>query len=219
MQIRKETRVHTKLRVLASIGGATVGLLMLATPAFATAITSPSANPYTVPGDATGAPQPFTVTGSGFTPSTQVYIEQCDGVSPTVSGYDPSEHCDVGTSPSGFSVQSDGVVTFLSTSSNFKFRPVKGLSPQGLFTCGAPSDTDPNDGTPYFENCQVRVASSRTAVTSDQQYFTMVMPDAVTPPPDTPEAPFAILLPVGGVAAAAAFLTIRNRRGNRPVAA
>ena len=219
MQIRKETRVHTKLRVLASIGGATVGLLMLATPAFATAITAPSSNPFTVSGDATGAPQPFTVTGSGFTAGSQVYVEQCDGVSPTAANYDPSEHCDIGTSPSGATVASDGTVTFPSTVNNFKFRPVKGVSPQSLFTCGAPSDTDPNDGIPYFENCQVRIATSRTATTSDQVYLTMVMPDAVTPPPDTPEAPFAILLPVGGVVAAGAFLTIRNRRGDRPAAA
>ena len=40
-----------------------------------------------------------------------------------------------------------------------------------------------------------------------------------TPPPSTPEAPMAILLPVGGVLAAGAYFGIRKYRADRPAAA
>jgi len=217
--IRKEARVHKKLRVLASLGGAAVGMMLMASPASAGTITSPSTNPYAVPGDATGTPQSFTVSGSGFTAGQQVYIEQCDGVPSSAAGWTPTEHCDLGTSPSAVIVSAGGTVTFPANDSNFGFTPFKGLSPQGLFTCGSPADTDPNDGLPYFENCQVRIATSVTAVTADQAFITLTLPDASTPPPSTPEAPLAILLPVGGVAAAGAFLAIRKRRTSGPLAA
>jgi hypothetical protein len=192
---------------------------MMATPAFAGNVTTPSANPYTVPGDATGAPQSFTVTGSGFTQGQQIYIEQCDGVSSTTPGWSPTEHCDLGTSPATATVGAGGTVTFPANDNNLGFTPFKGLSPQGLFTCGSPADTDPNDGLPYFENCQVRISSSNTNSTADQAFFTITLPDASTPPPSTPEAPYALLLPLGGVAAAGAFFTVRKRRGSASVAA
>lgn len=195
----------------------TLGLM--ATPALAGTITSPSANPYTVPGDATGTPQSFTVSGSGFTQGQQVYIEQCDGVPSSTAGWSPTEHCDLGTSPAAVTVGAAGTVTFPANNANFGFTPFKGLSPQGLFTCGSPADTDPNDGLPYFENCQVRISTSNTAVTADQAFFTLTLPDAETPPPSTPEAPYAVLLPVGGVAAAGAFLYLKKRRAPGSLAA
>ncbi|CAN5713990.1 hypothetical protein BH10ACT1_BH10ACT1_05500 [soil metagenome] len=210
--------MHKQLRVLATLGGAAISLLLLATPAFAGTITSP-ASPFTVPGDATGTPQSFTVNGSGFTPGTQVYIEQCDGVSPTSAGWLPTEHCDLGTSPSARIVPASGNVTFPANDNNWGFQPFKGLSPQGMFTCGSATDTDPNDGLPFFKNCTVRISTSNANATADQAFVTLVLPDAETPPPSTPEAPFAILLPVGGVAAAGAFLFLKKRRAPSSIAA
>ena len=217
--IRKETRVHKTLRVLASLGGAAISLVLLATPAGAGSITTPSSNPFTVPADGTGTPQSFTVSGTGFTQGTQVYIEQCDGVAPSAPGWTPTEHCDLGTSPSAVVVGASGNVTFPANDNNFGFTPFKGLSPQGMFTCGAPADTDPNDGLPYFENCQVRISTSNAVVTADQAFVTMTLPDAATPPPSTPEAPYAVLLPAGAVVAGGAFLFLRKRRAAGPLAA
>lgn len=212
--------MRKKSRVLASLGGAAVGVVLMAAPAFAGSITSPSSNPYTVPGDATGTPQSFTVSASGFTAGQQVYIEQCDGVAPSTSGWNPTEHCDLGTSPSAVIADSSGNVSFPANNANFGFTPFKGLSPQGLFTCGSPTDTNPNDGLPFYKNCQVRVSTSNTSVTSDQTFFTITLPDAETPPPSTPEAPYAVLLPLGAAATAGgAFLYLRKRRGDDPVAA
>jgi hypothetical protein len=204
--------VHKKLRVLASLGGIVAGIVLLATPALAGTITTPSSSPYTVPGDATGTPQSFTVSASGFTAGQQVYIEQCDGVPSTSPGWNPTEHCDLGTSPSARTADASGNVTFTANDPNFGFTPFKGLSPQGLFTCGAPGDTDPSDGIPYFEDCQIRVSTSNTAVTADQSFLTITLPDAETPPPSTPEAPYAVLLPVAGVLAAGAYFGIRKFR-------
>ncbi|WP_426573592.1 hypothetical protein [Aquihabitans sp. McL0605] len=207
------------LRVLATLGGAAVSLMLMAGPASAGSVTSPSSNPYTVAGDATGTPQSFTISGTGFPVGSTVYVEQCDGVASTTSGWSPTDHCDLGTSPAGKIADASGNVTFTAKDPNFGFVPFKGLSPQGIFSCGASSDTDPGDGYPFFKNCQIRLSTSNGAVTSDQTLFTINLPNAETPPPSTPEAPYALLLPLGGVAAAAGFLTIRNRRASHSAAA
>ena len=69
---------------------------MLASTAGA-AITTPGTSPFVVPGDAAGTPQAFTVVGTGFTPNSNVFVEQCDGVAPTAPGWTPTEHCDLGS--------------------------------------------------------------------------------------------------------------------------
>ena len=212
--------MHTKLRAFAAAGAAAVaGILMLAVPAYAGSVTTPSSNPFTVPGDTAGTPQSFTITATGYTPGTLVYVEQCDGTPSTAPGWQPTENCDLGTSPAGKIADTNGTVTFTANDANWGFTPFKGLSPQGLFTCGSPTDTNPNDGLPFSKACQVRVSTSNTTVTADQTFFTITLPDAETPPPSTPEAPYAVLLPLGAVAVGGTFLLFRKRRGDGPVAA
>lgn len=203
--------MRKQLRTFVAMGAVVAGALCLATPAFAGSFTSPSTNPYTVPGDSTGAPQSFTVTVSGFTPGQQVYVEQCDGVASTSAGYQVTTHCDLGSSPSAAIVKSDGTATFPANDPNLGFVAFKGISPQGQFNCLSPNDTDPGGGIPSYRNCQLRVSTNNTAVTGDQVYTTLTLPDASTPPPATPEAPFAVLLPVGAAVVGAGFFLNRRR--------
>ncbi|MCU1454091.1 MAG: hypothetical protein JWN46_2237 [Acidimicrobiales bacterium] len=203
--------MRTQLRVLVAAGAASIGSLLVVAPALAGNITTPSTNPFTVPGDTTGAPQAFTVTGSGFTAGQQIYVEQCDGVAPTTPGYQVTTHCDLGSSPSAAIADSSGNVTFPAADPNLGFTPFKGVSPQGQFNCLAPNDATPSNGLSSYRNCQLRLSSNNTATTGDQAFITMTLPDAATPPPATPEAPYAVLLPLGAVAVGGGLYLNRRR--------
>ncbi|MGZ6996560.1 MAG: hypothetical protein ACXVIM_15225, partial [Acidimicrobiia bacterium] len=128
------------------VGG--VGLVLAAGPASAATITSPTGDPFVVPGNAAGNPQPFTVTASGYSAGSQVFIEQCDGTPPTATGWDPTTNCDLGASPAPATADAGGVVTFPAADPNFSFHPFKGASPQGLFNCLAPGQASPGNGLP-----------------------------------------------------------------------
>src|SRR5262249_35516297 len=141
--------------------------------AFAGTITTPSTNPFTVQADSNHNPLPFTINATGFTAGTQVFVEQCDGVSPTAPGWSPVIDCDLGSSPAPALVNSQGNVTFPSTDRNHAFHPFKGVSPQGLFNCLASGQADPNNGLKSFTNCQVRVSSNNTVPTGDQAFLTL----------------------------------------------
>ncbi|MGZ6975943.1 MAG: putative Ig domain-containing protein, partial [Acidimicrobiia bacterium] len=180
------------------VGG--VGLVLAAGPASAATITSPTGDPFVVPGNAAGNPQPFTVTASGYSAGSQVFIEQCDGTPPTATGWDPTTNCDLGASPAPATADAGGVVTFPAADPNFSFHPFKGASPQGLFNCLAPGQASPGNGLPDFTNCQFRVSSNNSASTSDQVFRTMTLPAAAatsppgftgTPPAGTVGTPYS----------------------------
>ena len=94
----------------------------------ATVITAPTGNPFVVPGNAGGDPLPFTVTTTGFAADTSVYIEQCDGVSPTAIGWDPTTNCDLGSSPAPVvsdlsAISATNVSLGVLVGSHFELRP------------------------------------------------------------------------------------------------
>jgi len=159
------------------------GVFVGAPEAFAaTAITSPTGNPFVVPSSG-GQPQAFTISATGFAADTDVFVEQCDGVAPTTVGWDPTQNCDLGSSPAPAHSNSSGAVTFSSTDPNHRFTPFKNASPQGLFNCLSPSDPSPNNGTPDFRNCKIRVSTNNTLGTSDQVFLNIQLPNAVNSPP------------------------------------
>jgi hypothetical protein len=200
------------LRLLVVIGGGAIASALIAAPAFAGSISSPSGNPYSWPGDASGTPTYQNVTVTGFTPVSNVFIEQCDGSNPSAAGWDPTEHCDLLTSPSPLATNASGGGTFLASDANHRFRPFKGASPDGLFNCVATGESAPPNGLQTFTNCKIRVSSNNTATTGDQAFLTLSLPASGEPPPDTPEVPFAVALPLGAAAIGGAFLIIRKRR-------
>lgn len=166
-----------------------VGLYASATPAGAATITAPTGNPFVVPGDVGGNPLKFTVSASGFAVSTNVFVEQCDGASPTSVGWDPTTNCDLGSSPAPVVSDGSGNVTFDMNDLNHGFQPFKGASPQGLFNCLSPNDPSPANGLPDHRNCQIRVSSNNAAATADQVFLRIALPDD----PDTvPPAPLKI---------------------------
>ena len=66
-------------------------------------------------------------------------------------------------------------------------RRSKGESPQALFNCLSPDQAALGvvNSLPDFRNCQVRLSTSNTNATSDQQFLDLTLPD------DVWEAPFA----------------------------
>jgi hypothetical protein len=164
---------------MAHIAAGLLPLVLGAGAAVAATITAPTGNPFVVPGDASGNPQPFTVSASGFTHDQLVYVEQCDGIPPTAQGWSPTANCDLGSSPAAAIASASGDVTFAAADPNHGFHPFKGASPQGLFNCLSPHDPSPNNGLPDFRNCKIRVSTDNAAITADQAFLTIQLPDAV----------------------------------------
>jgi hypothetical protein len=111
---------------------------------------------------------------------TAVYVEQCDGTSPSAPGWDPTANCDLGTSPAAVYADANGNVTFSVTDSSHAFVPFVGASPQLLFNCVPSGTAAPNNGLESFTNCQVRVSSNNSMATADQQFFGLRLPSNAT---------------------------------------
>jgi hypothetical protein len=148
--------------------------------AWAGTITAPSgttSNPYVVPVDAHGNPVPFTITGSGWTKGALVYIEVCDGVSPTSSKWMPVGDCDSGSEPAGAIADAHGVVSFPATNHNYALHMFRGESPQELFNCISPHDPTLNDDQPTFRSCYIRMTTSDTTTNPTDAFLPVVLPD------------------------------------------
>jgi LPXTG-motif cell wall-anchored protein len=168
--------------------------------AAAGSITSPTGtpeHPFHVPADSHDDPVVFTIAGSGWSRGQPVYVEQCDGVPPTATGWDPAGDCDTETSPAAALADAHGNVTFLSTSHNYAAPVFRGASPQGLFNCLSPKQPDPHNGLPTFRTCQLRISSSNTNGTSDQAFISIVLPDSSHGYPATSQASVPGLGPPG----------------------
>ena len=153
---------------------------------------------FKVPSHPSQGLNPLTVTASGFTPGQQVFVEQCDGVPTTASGWDPTINCDSASSPSPLPADSSGSVTFDAASANHKFIPFRGTSPQGNFNCLAPADPPSTNGLLDYTNCRIRVSSNNAASTSDQRFFGLTVPAGV---PDAPTIGTASETSGGGIVA------------------
>jgi hypothetical protein len=200
-------------RALALAGGGAVLSLAFVGTSFATSIAAPTGNPYAVPQNATGDPQAFTVTVTGFSAGQSVYLEQCDGTDPASSGWSPATHCDVGTSPAAVIADGSGKATFEASDPNHAFHPVKGPSPSGAFNCLASGSPSPNNGVKDFTNCKLRASSNNTTATGDQVFLTLQLSGAGSAPPaQVAEVPIAIALPIGAVVVGGGFLWFRKRR-------
>ncbi len=120
--------------LLTVLTGSLAGTVAIAPSAGAATVTSPTGNPYVVPGNASGQPQAFTVSASGYAPDDQVFIEQCDGVAPTAVGWDPSQNCDLGSSPASAIASASGTVTFLATDVTMRSSPSRVRVPKACST-------------------------------------------------------------------------------------
>ena len=183
----RNNRVRKLLRVTTLIGVSFAGIVVSAAPASAaTSITAPSSNPFVVPKDAGGNPVPFTVSAAGFAATSNVFVEQCDGVAPTAVGWDPTTNCDLGSSPAAAIADGSGNVTFDTADVNHTLHPFKGSSPQGIFNCLSLNDPSPNNGLTDYRTCKIRVSTNNSAATADQVFLQLVLPDdpgTVVPPP------------------------------------
>jgi hypothetical protein len=179
MTERKRVLSRAGLVLVASIAASAFGVAS----AWAVTITEPSGSPVVAPVDPAGHLAPLPVSATGFPVRTAVYVEECDGTGPTMPRWDPTEHCDLASSPAAAYADADGSVTF---SASRAFVPFVGESPQSLFNCLPNGSPSPSNGLPSFTNCQVRVSSNNSAVTADQRFFGLRLPaNAANPPPRT----------------------------------
>lgn len=68
------TRRRVLVLVTTVVAGMT-GIIATAPSAFAGTVAAPTGNPFVVAGNASGQPQPFTVTASGYGAGSQVFID------------------------------------------------------------------------------------------------------------------------------------------------
>jgi hypothetical protein len=202
---------------------ATVGVALLAVPAFA-AFTTPSDNPHLVgnipSGPNAGKPAPFdvVVNGYGTAANTKVFEEICDGVDPTDPSWDVSLDCDTGTANSN-AIASGGVASFPAADANLHIKPFRGASPNGLFNCIAPGDPDPGNGLTTFggtqgSHCTLRTVQDTLQGTTNQQFLQLTLTPAGGGG-EVPEVPYAVILPLGALAVGGAFFFLRRRRATR----
>jgi hypothetical protein len=214
--------VRRFLSAVAVVATALAGLVVVTTgPAgAATSITAPTGNPFVVPHDVAGNPQAFDISVAGFAATTNVFVEQCDGVAPTALNWNPTAHCDIVTSPAPVISSAGGAATFGAADPNHGFSPFKGPSPQGLFNCLSPNDPASTNGLPDYRSCQIRISTNNTAVTGDQVFKTLQLPEDPNTPPPPP-----LKLTMGNVSVmegksgtrAIAFVVAMNRPSLNPV--
>jgi hypothetical protein len=173
-QVRRLFQATALLSVGAAIGFGAVVVSAGASPAPQTATN------LNITGNAIGQPLPVRIAASGFTPGSLVFVEQCDGTDPTGVGWSPTSNCDLGSSSSPSIADDSGKVVLSATDSNHAFTAFKGESPQSLFNCLSPNQPTLNasNGLIDYRNCQVRISSNNTAVTSDQVFYDITLPDA-----------------------------------------
>ena len=131
--------------------------------------------------DDAGNPAHLTVTANGFPAGHAIFIEVCDGVSPTTLNWSPADHCDAATGNAPAFASSDGSVTFAGDDLNHRLELFKGESPQELFNCIGVNDPPTHNNLPDFSNCQIRVAETTGAPGGTDLYLPMVLPDTIFP--------------------------------------
>jgi hypothetical protein len=198
-----------RVAVFAFLAGA---LLCLGTRAFAeTRIDEPRGNPYKVTLDANGKPQPFTIAVTGFTPGTQVYVEQCNDRPISAENWLPARDCDIGSSPAAVIVDKDGSATFAADDPNHAFHPFVGISPQGQFRCVPPGSPSPTDNVPQYEQCQIRVSTNNVQSTPDQVFLPIVLGASKHSNESSTRTSLIVLVIVGLIVIVAVGLLSRRR--------
>ncbi len=136
----------------------------------ATAIVTPSANPYQTQIDSHGNVVPFTVVATGFQPGANVYAEVCNGRVPSDPHWRPQVDCDLGSAPPPAIADSHGKVTFTAGDPNSQVVFFHGASPEHIFNCLTPKESSPNNHIVDYRTCQVRVSTNNADATADQVF-------------------------------------------------
>ncbi len=143
------------------------------------------------------AGESVTVTLSGQIPGTYSFIQQCwkNDTSPT---FNQLTDCSQATG--------DQVLPDASGNATKSFFLFGGDEPNDAgWGCGPNTSA----GLQKATTCYVRIAKGSPATTAGQEFFAFTY--GVTPPPDVPEVPLNILLPLGAAAVLGGGALVRNR--------
>jgi hypothetical protein len=190
----------------------------MAAPAFAASITNPSTNPFQVPNSGDGTtPAQFPVSVTGFAPFTgtsgdTIDVMICDPTDPTQdSTWTASAHCDLQTDVNKFA-NGSGAANFSAAEAPPMFR---GASPSNNFACNATGDPQVS-GIQNYTNCRLVAMNA----TGDIHPTTVTSITLTLSPPtaNTPEVPYAVILPIGALVVGGGFMLVRRRRAHQAAA-
>jgi hypothetical protein len=178
----------------------------------ATAIVTPSDNPYHAQLDAKGNIVPFTVVATGFQPDANVYAEVCNSRVPSDPHWRPSVDCDLGSAPSPAIADAHGKVTFTANDPNSQVLFFHGESPEHIFNCLTASEPSPKNHVDDYRSCQVRVSTNNSDATQDQVFLKYTLGKSAT----STSSKGTIALVVVGIAVVAiiAVVLISRRRSS-----
>jgi hypothetical protein len=211
-------------------------------------IYEPSANPFTIPVDNNYNALPFDVSVRGYAPGTLVFVEVCDGLDSGDPSWVITQDCDLGTSTAGQTADGSKQAYFPANNRNTAVHDLNGVSTQTKFNCLSDNEINdfgdatpgfngqsfpgefqlgPNDFTtatgqavdptvPAWDNCQLMSTSNKSAFVNDNAFITLTVPGTF---PFTPEAPMAILLPLGALGLLAGGIVLARRRRSARLAA
>jgi hypothetical protein len=185
---------------------AAFAVLAVGAPAFAAHTVNPSSN--------LSDGQQVTVSVTGLPASGTAHVQQCNN--DTGTDFDPVADCSffglrvLLLDGSGAGTLTDFVVRkeplgYADGDVDWKCDPTG--APDGSVTVAAPAGT-----ARVYSVCRIRVVEAPYTEQNNQSFQNISFASAVEPEPVVPEAPFAILLPVAGVAVlAGAYFVLRGR--------
>jgi hypothetical protein len=197
--VPKRVRQGRVTRLVAGIIGVIAGVLLIGAPAWAGSGTA-------TPNSNLPSPATVVVTWTGMAANGAIYISQCDGSDPADPAWDSTINCSFLSQ-----VQRAGTPTGTGSYNTFTVKLDPGAD---TFVCGpasGPTGTVQPDGRTLYNNCTIRV----TDVSPDTRTREFFLPISFADQPgnQVPEAPFAILLPIGGIALiGGAYLILRGRK-------
>jgi hypothetical protein len=206
---------------VAVLAGVIAVLAVMAVPAFGAASISSPGDPFTVPNAADGTtPAKFPINTSGWAPMTPagpgdtVDLMICDPANPVGDPtWTAAAHCDLGTDVSKLA-NSSGNANFLATGAT-AIQMFRGAGPSNIFACNAAGDP-PVSGIPNYNNCRL-VAMNATGNNVPGLVASITL--TLSPPTaQTPEVPYAVILPIGALLVGGGFLVIRRRRAQQAAA-
>jgi hypothetical protein len=200
---------------VAVLVGVVAVLAVMAGPAFGAAGISSPSDPFTVPNSGDGTtPAKFAVNTTGWAPMTPagpgdtVDLMICDSANPVGDPtWTAAAHCDIGTDVSKLA-NSSGNANFLATGLS-AIQMFRGAGPNNQFACNASTDP-PVSGIPNFTNCRL-VAMNATGNNVPTAVASITLTLSPTSA-QTPEVPYAVILPIGALVVGGGFLVIRRRR-------
>jgi hypothetical protein len=163
------------------------------------------------------------VSWQSTTPGVDLVISQCNGKGPLDPSFNLNLDCGAGTIRN-LNYNTTGTGNTGTTCANPAVGCATGANPDPRifvnvdfselgWECGPASTPAADPADTKYSTCYIRVTEGQQSNLDADFFIPITWDDVEEPEPVVPEAPYAVLLPAGAVAvAAAAYFVLRNRR-------